>query len=364
MDLRGKTIGIVGALAAFPRRMAARGLEAHGALLRHGATRKTSHVVFGRRLLIRSSAAQIESRFDAIVAGGRIAVSEQGFLRWLGLAETPETASISLLSLREQSGLAGRDIQLLTLFDAFEHHEEPYSFRDVILARKYAGLIAGGADWFAIARSVHNAQTVSSLTAVSLQLGRSAGIFARRGELVTELDGQTLLALDEPEEDDTDLLFESAEDAEQAGAFETAATLYRRCLAADPRDSVAAFNLANCLRSAERTGEAQHAYAVAIKTDPSFVEAWFNAADLLKQRGELVSARRHLERAISIDADYADAIYNLAVLEYEMGDLDAARAHWKRYLDFDTTSEWARLAMRGIQFIDLDRSRRRSGTHE
>jgi tetratricopeptide (TPR) repeat protein len=364
MDLRGKTIGIVGALTAFPRRLAARGVEAHGGVLRHGATRRTSHVVFGRRLLSRYGAEQIEAKYDAIVAGGRTPVSELGLLRWLGLAETPEAAAIPEQSLREQSGLSGRDIALLSLFDAFEHYCEPYSFRDVILARKYAGLIAGGANWYAIVRSVHNAETVSSLTAVSLQLGRSTEIYARRGEVLSELDGQALLALDEPAEDDADLLFEAAEDAEQAGEFEIAAALYRRCLAADPRDSVAAFNLANCLRSAEKPAEAQHAYAVAIKTDPSFVEAWFNAAGLLKDRDELASARQHLERAIRIDPEYADAVYNLAVLEYEMGDLDAAREHWKRYLDFDTSSDWARLAMRGIQFIDLDRSRRKSGTHE
>lgn len=364
MDLRGKTIGIVGALTAFPRRLAARGVEAHGGVLLHGATRRTSHVVFGRRLLSRYGADQIEAKYDAIVAGGRTPVSELGLLRWLGLAEALEGAAMTEQSLREQSGLSARDIALLSLFDAFEQHAEPYSFRDVILARKYAGLLAGGADWYAIARSVHNAQTVASLTAVSLQLGRSTEIYARRGETLSELDGQTLLALDEPAEDDADLLFEAAEDAEQAGEFDTAAALYRRCLASDPRDSVAAFNQANCLRSAERGDEARHAYAQAIKIDPAFVEAWFNAAGLLKDRGELASARRHLERAIKIDKDYADAIYNLAVLEYEMGDLDEARGHWKRYLDFDTSSDWARLAMRGIQYIDLDRSRRKSGTHE
>ena len=35
-------------------------------------------------------------------------------------------------------------LDLLSLFDAFEHDAEPYSFRDLILARKYAALLAGG----------------------------------------------------------------------------------------------------------------------------------------------------------------------------------------------------------------------------
>ena len=45
------TIGIVGALSAFPRRLAARALAAKGSRLRRGNTRHTSTLVLGRTLL-------------------------------------------------------------------------------------------------------------------------------------------------------------------------------------------------------------------------------------------------------------------------------------------------------------------------
>ena len=47
----GKIFGTFGALAAFPRRLAAREVERQRGQLRRGVTRRTSHLVFGRALL-------------------------------------------------------------------------------------------------------------------------------------------------------------------------------------------------------------------------------------------------------------------------------------------------------------------------
>ena len=80
----------------------------------------------------------------------------------------------------EQSGLAEREFGLLALFDGFERDVEPFSFRDLILARKYAGLIAGGAGWGAIVRSVHRFGPAVSLTAKALQAW-AAGRRSMRG---------------------------------------------------------------------------------------------------------------------------------------------------------------------------------------
>ena len=94
------------------------------------------------------------------------AVVEQAFQDHWG--HTPVAFDAWRQSLIEQSKLPERALTLLSLFDAFEHDAEPYSFRDLILARKYAGLLAGGASWSAIARSVHRSGPVTSLTALSL----------------------------------------------------------------------------------------------------------------------------------------------------------------------------------------------------
>lgn len=361
MPLAAKTFGIVGALAAFPRRLAAREVEKQNGQLRHAVTRRTSHAVFGRTVLSRMSEAEIEARFDTELRSGRVVLSENGFLRMLGLLAASETSALTRQSLLEQSRLPPRALDLLALFDAFEHDAEPFSFRDLILARKYAGLIAGGATWSAIARSVHRSGPVASLTALSLQAQGREAIYALSGDRLSELDGQMLLPLDTAGDAEAEELFALAETLEAEGRYAEAAARYERCLAIDPRDSVAAFNRGNCLRAAGQASEAAHAYAQAIKLDPGFVEAWFNLAGLHAERGETNTARRHLEKAIRIDPAYGDAVFNLAKLEYDAGRLTEARRWWTRYLELDRDSEWAQTAARGIQYADLQLSRKSAG---
>lgn len=353
MAIAGQTFGIVGALAAFPLRLAAREVDRQGGHLRRGVTRRTSHLVFGRGLLANLSEAEIEARFDTETSHGRCFLSENGFLRLLGLMTSPVTSALTRQALIDQSRLSPRSFDFLSLFDAFEHDAEPYSFRDLILARKYAGLIASGAPWSAIARSVYRSRSVASLTALSLHHEGSDTIYVRDAEGLSELDGQLLFDLGTPDDAELEELFSRAEAAEVDGLYDEAAAFYQRCLAIDPTDSVAAFNRANCLKASGRLLEAAHDYARALKHDPSFVEAWFNLAGLMGDRGRVDAARRHLQKAIELDGDYADAIFNLAKLEFDVGNLSEARRRWARYLELDNDSEWARTAARGVQFVDL-----------
>ncbi|WP_137933655.1 tetratricopeptide repeat protein [Mesorhizobium comanense] len=363
----GAVFGTIGALAAFPLRLAAREVERQHGQLRHGITRRTTHVVFGRTVLAKAGQAkaglakngdaEIERRATAERAAGRTLLSENGFLRLLGLMKAPETSSLSRQSLIEQSRLSGVDLDMLSLFDAFEHDAEPYSFRDLILARKYAGLVAGGATWGAIARSVHRSGPVASLTAKSLNVGSQHGrpdqIYLEGGQ--SELDGQLLFDLGAATSGDDTLedLFAEAEAAEEGGDHDGAAALYLRCLAIDPTDAIAAFNRANCLRAGGHAADAAHDYARAIKLDPAFVEAWFNLAGLMSEQGRDASARRHLQKAIALDRNYADPVFNLARLEFDAGNLPEARRLWLRYLELDADSEWAGVASKGVQFVDM-----------
>lgn len=361
MTAAGKTFGTVGALAAFPRRLAVREVERRHGLLMRGVTRRTTHLVFGRTLLARADDAWIEARAAQERKAGRHLLSENGFLRLLGLIKAPDASAMTRQSLLEQSRLSSADFDLLSLFDTFEHDAEPYSFRDLILAKKYAGLIASGANWSAIARSVHRYGPVASLTAKSLHVEGADTIYARLDQGLSELNGQLLFDLEAPDDAELEEFFAEAEDAEEEGRYDDAAALYQRCLAIDPKDAVTAFNRANCLRAAGREVEAAHDYARAIKLDPAFVEAWFNLAGLMTDRGRNEAARRHLVRAIELDPNYADAIFNLAKVEFDAGDLVGARRWWVRYLELDAISEWARTAVRGVQFIDLHFSQKSAG---
>ena len=347
------TYAMLGALAAFPRRLAGREIARQGGALRGATARGVTHLVFGRTLLERMSPDEIARRHDAARKSGLVLLSENGFRRALGLTGFPAEGGVSRISLIEQSKLDSATIDLLSLFDAFESPSEPYSFRDVILARKYMPLIQSGTGWADIARSVHRVGKVASLTAVALH-GVGAGVFVREGTALQELDGQCVLPFDDlPTTEQADDLFAEAEAHELDGQHARAAAAYAAYLALVPGDPVAAFNRANALRAAGAADEALNAYAHALKLDPRFAEAWFNCGSLLKELGRAQTARQHFVRAIALDAAYADPHYNLAALEYDAGNLAEARRHWARYLELDAGSEWAARARRGIQIIDV-----------
>ena len=73
----------------------------------------------------------------------------------------------------------------------------------------------------------------------------------------------------------------------------------------------------------------------------------------MSEQGREASARRHLQKAIALDKTYADPVFNLARLEFDAGNLLEARRNWARYLELDADSEWARVAAKGVQFVDL-----------
>jgi tetratricopeptide (TPR) repeat protein len=351
--LAGLTFAFIGSLAAFPRRLAAREVERQGGELLRGITRRTTNIVLGRAWLRKASEREIRAQFDLAAKSGRLVLSENGFLRLLGVMEAQSTSGLSRQAVLDQSKLPEGDFELLCLLDAFEHDREPFSFRDVILARKYAGLIAGGATWHTIARSVRRSGKVASLTALSLQAVDDKTIHAISGNQRSELDGQGILPLRHAEDAEIDRLFEIAAHAEEDGRHLEAAGLYERCAAMDPCDAIAPFNLGNCLHAAGLADKALAAHFTAIKRDSKFVEAWFNAGVIFQEQGNAKSARRYLERAIKLDGNYADPIFNLANLEFETGNLSDARRWWARYLQLDGTSDWARTAARGIQYADL-----------
>lgn len=345
--------GILGALSAFPRRLAARAVEAEGATLRRGVTRHTTHVVLGRKLLSRMPEADLGARVAAERSAGRALLSETGFLRRLGLAPAQPANGIPRRQLVE-AGLREPELDLLTLFDAFEHDAEPWSFRDLILARKYARLRREGATWSAIARSVHRFGPAGGLTAETLAVGPSRRILVGSAEP----DGQFRLDLGAP--DDPEDLFDAAEAAEAEGRLEAAAALYARSLAADPGDAVAAFNRANVLRTLGRSEDAHREYLRAARLDRRFPEAWFNLGCLAAARGSRAAALGHFHRALALDSSYADAVYNLATLAFEAGDLVGARGHWLRYLVLDPDSEWGHRAAKGVAYVDMSQAGGRS----
>jgi tetratricopeptide (TPR) repeat protein len=356
MTVEGAVFAIIGALDAFPHRLAAREIEARGGTLRRGVSRGTDVAVVGHRLVQTATAARILKRLDEARAAGARLVSERALLRLLGLArESDGERQLSAADLLAQSGLDRDAFDLLKLFDVFDVADEPFGFRDLVAARQCAALLRGGVEWIALVRAVQSRNPISpdgGLSQVRLERSQWNRVLMRSGDTLTELSGQHLLALPE-EADSLDQLFEEAKEAEDDEDWERARAAYQRCHAIDPRDPVIAFNLSHVLLQQDDLEGARRALNKVLALDRNFPEAWFNLASIARRQNDIAAARRHLAKAIEVDPYYPDPIYNLAHLEFDEGKHDEAARLWSRYLELDPNSEWGHKARQGLRLIAM-----------
>jgi len=357
MQVEGATFAIVGALDAFPRRLAARVVAARGGVLQRAATGKTRALVLGHRLLESSNAATIIRKIERGRKAGATPISENAFLRLLDLAKTSEaTRQISARSLIDQSGLAAETYDRLRLFDAFEFSEEPFGFRDLVSAKQYRRLIGDGLDWLELMRATRSARPASSgggLANIRLERTGRNDVLMRDGQSLTELSGQHLLALSTDDDPSADDLFDDAQEAEEAEDWARARLLYQRAHAIEPADPVIAFNLSHVLMKLGDWREARRYLTKVLALDTGYAEAWYNLASIARDQKDVEAARRYLSKAMTADPTYPDPVYNLALLEFDSGEYGEAARLWERYRELDPDSDWGRRAKQGLQLIGL-----------
>ena len=121
MQVEGAAFAIIGALEAFPRRLAARAIAARGGSLQRGISKKTNVAVLGHRAgrgLDRR--ARYRSGSTKRGAPARRSISENAFLRLLGLAAgagrgtadfRAAACSISRASMRRRSIACGSSMR-------------------------------------------------------------------------------------------------------------------------------------------------------------------------------------------------------------------------------------------------------------
>ncbi len=364
MKVEGAVFAIIGALDAFPHRLAAREIEARGGTLRRGVSRGTDIAVAGHRLVQgNSTPARVARRLHEARTAGSELVSERTFLRLLGLARESEgERQLSGAELLSKSGLDADSFGMLRTFDVFDVAEEPFGFRDLVVARQCAGLVRDGVDWFALVRAIQSRSPISpdgGLSQVRLERSEWNQVLMRSGDGLTELSGQHILALPE-ESDSVDRLFDEGKDAEDEESWEAARAAYSRCHAMDPRDPVIAFNLSHALLQLGDMQGARRVLDKVLALDRNFSEAWFNLGCIARKENDSSAARRYLRKAIQADPDYPDPIYNLALLEFEHGKHDEAARLWSRYLELDPDSAWGHKARQGLQLISMIKNPRGS----
>ena len=309
MQVEGAAFAIVGALEAFPRRLAARAIAAHGGSLQRSLSRKTKFAVLGRRMLNAWTAPKIAHRIEQARKAGAEPISEGAFLRLLGLAPQPEAArQILARKLSEQSGLDADIFDRLRLFDAFEFAEEPFGFRDLVAAKQYARLIGDGLDWLGLVRAIRSGRAGSlggSLANVRLERSSWNDVLMRDGPALTELSGQHLLAL--PSEDmRPPTIFSMTRRRRGSEDWQRARALYAKAHAVEPSDPVIAFNLSHVLMELGEWQEARRYLTKVLALDPNYAEAWYNLASIARDQNDIDAARRYLSKAVAADPIYPD----------------------------------------------------------
>lgn len=356
MQVEGASFAIIGALDAFPRRLAARVIAARGATLQRSVSRKTKFAVIGHRLADRWPAPKIAHRTERARRMGVTPISETGFLRALDLQPEPEGArQISVRQLCEQSGLNPETLEWLRLFDLFEFAEAPFGFRDLVAAKQYQRLVAGGLDWLGLVRAARSGRSSYAGNLANVRLERSSwnDVLMRDGSALTELSGQHLLDLPVGDSVSADELFDAAQEAEEAEDWARARPLYQRAHAIEPNDPVIVFNLSHALMKLGEWQEARHYLTRVLALDPNYAEAWYNLASIARDQNDNETARRYLSKAITADPTYPDPIYNLALVEFDAGDYGEAARLWQKYRELDPDSDWGHRAKHGLQLIGM-----------
>ncbi len=356
VDLSGATVAVIGRLDCMPRARIAQEMARRGG----GMTERRSAarwLIVGYGAHHRLADGSLLRVLRTARARGLGCLSEQGFLRALGMSPPPRMSSLGIDEIARHARLDHETILLLTVFDVLEDQDGRYEFRDLVAAREVERLIKEGtplpriiAAVIALQRRLGDGRVLAQTRLVRL----SDGELARQvGEYLAEADGQLRLALDDGGNPSLDRLFDAAAIAEERRLWREAEAVYRHILRISPRRAIAWFNLANVLHAMGRPGEGQTCLRRAVALDPGLVEAWYNLAHSLEATGERDAARLCLERAIAGDAAYADALYSLARSWLRAGHPEKAAPLYERYLSLDKASAWAERARRALQLCRL-----------
>jgi tetratricopeptide (TPR) repeat protein len=341
LRLEGTNFFVAGRFERVPTTRIERELIARGGKLQRRLNRKTDFAVVTHEAAGRLASPAVKAVLS-IDPSRRI--SEETFLRALGLAPEVRGNDIDEDRFLGLAGLSSDEVRLLSLFDVLTPVDDRFGFGDVKVAQHVAKLLRRGVAIETVLtaatelRRRRRGGNPQELT--RLDIAPSGDLMMRIGEVLTELDGQMRFAWVHPPPD-PDALFEEAEHAAAAGDLAAAERLYYACLSASPRDPVIRFNIGNVVRDLGRAAEAKAHYLAAIDAEPAFAEAYFNLGHLAMSSGHNSEAVAHLERAILVEPNYPDPLYNLAALYIQLDRYRDAMPLLERYIRLDPTSTWA-----------------------
>jgi tetratricopeptide (TPR) repeat protein len=224
------------------------------------------------------------------------------------------------------------------------HGESAYAFSDLHLIRDADALLAEGASFRAVLRTL--------LASRSGQLTFDFRIEAPRAKVLqlTQREPPPMTALlspvGPPPPSAAEEYFTAAstlDDGDPANA-DKALLMYRRALEIDPYLVPAMINLANLHYGRDAIAEAQALYERAVALEADVFEAHFNLGNIFHDLGRYQEAQTRYREALRLNPAFADAHFYLAVTLEKAGQSPEARRHWRAYQQLAPQGEWVGLA--------------------
>ena len=124
----------------------------------------------------------------------------------------------------------------------------------------------------------------------------------------------------------------------EAGQYQAAAEAFTRAVAADPKDYVAHFNLAQAYGFLHKNAEGVAEYRKTLELKPGLYDAELNAGILLMRDSDPAEALPLFAQAAEQKPEEYLPRYSLAVAQYQTGALEDAEASYRKALDLDPKS--------------------------
>jgi Tfp pilus assembly protein PilF len=134
----------------------------------------------------------------------------------------------------------------------------------------------------------------------------------------------------------------------EAGKYQEAAEAFTKAVAADPKDYVAHFNLAQSYGFLHKNAEGIAEYRKVLELKPGLYEAELNAGILLMRENDPAAALPLLAQAAEQKPEEYLPRYSLAVAQSQTGALEDAEASYRKALDLDPKSPSAEAGLAHI----------------